>query len=194
MVSPDESRAAVSRRSAWAPCRAFWSRSQSAVRRRMLRLTDDMRSALHARSPLPPPAAARRRPAGSDELLGRFLDYVAGKGLDALPGPGGGDPRAVRGQERHPEHADRLRASRWSPPPCTSPRSPTAGAPSTPARSRRWSTRSGWPSAASWARRTSASPPATPPSTATRPSSAAPRRCWPTSRCATAPTRPWTTW
>ena len=44
----------------------------------------------------------------SDDLLDRFLAYVADEGLDALPGAGGGDPRADRRQERHPQHADRL--------------------------------------------------------------------------------------
>ena len=95
---------------------------------------------------LPP---ADETDADSDVLLGRFLDYVTGKGLDALSGPGGGDPRAARGQERHPEHADRLGQVAGRVRDACSRRWRAASAPSTPARSRRWSTRSGWRSAAS---------------------------------------------
>ena len=45
----------------------------------------------------------------SDVLLDRFLQYTHRQAPHALPGAGRGDPRAARGQERHPEHADRLR-------------------------------------------------------------------------------------
>ena len=46
--------------------------------------------------------------AGPDELLGRFLDYVAGQGPHPLPGAGRSGPRALRGPERHPQHPHRL--------------------------------------------------------------------------------------
>ena len=63
-------------------------------------------------------------------------------GARALPGPDRGADRAGLRQQRHPRHADRVRARAWSPPAPTSPRWPRVGAASTPHRSRRWCRRS----------------------------------------------------
>ena len=86
----------------------------------------------------------RHREASSDDLLDRFLDYVAG---DA-------GWRSTRRRRRRFSRCSTARtssstrrparASRWWPRRCSSRRWRAASAPSTPARSRRWSTRSGW--------------------------------------------------
>ena len=61
-----------------------------------------------------------------DELLDRFLAYVAEQGPHALSGAGGGAPRARRREERDPRAPPPARASRWSPRSSTSSPSPRA--------------------------------------------------------------------
>jgi hypothetical protein len=46
--------------------------------------------------------------ASSDELLGRFLDYVAGKGLSLYPAQEEAILALFEGQNVIPEHADRI--------------------------------------------------------------------------------------
>ena len=125
----------------------------------------------------------------SDVLLDRFLEYTAGRRLTLYPAQ----------EEAILELLDGKNVVLNTP--TGSGKSLVAFAmlfaslargsgPSTRARSRRSSTRSGWGCAASSARTRWASRPATRPSTATRPSFAAPPRSSPTSRCAKAPTPP----
>ena len=109
-------------------------------------------------------------------------------GPGALPAPGRGGPRAARRQQRHPGHADRVgevaggdgrarrRAGRG--PGQLLHRADQGAGEREVLRALRGVRR----------RRTSACSPATRRSTPTPRSSAAPPRCWPTSRCARAPT------
>ena len=87
-------------------------------------------------APAPPPPRSRRR-----------LRRVRGvgrsrRGLDAVPGAGGGADRDRRRVERDPRHADRVGQEPGRRRRPLSPRWPTAGAASTRRRSRRWCRRS----------------------------------------------------
>ena len=132
--------------------------------------------------PLPEPS--------NDVLLDRFLEYTAGEAPRPLSGAGGGDPRAVRRQERHPQHADRFGQIAGGVGAAVRLARPRAAVglhlPDQGARQREVD--GAVPRVRSRAGGTLA--PGTRPSTATRRFSAARPRSWPTSRCAKAPTPP----
>ena len=103
----------------------------------------------------PPPSATSCQPTGTcraTRCSTASSTTSPTEGPDALPGAGRGHPRAARRAERHPQHADRLGQVARRVGDALRRARARASAPSTPARSRRWSTRSGWRCAASSAR------------------------------------------